>query len=152
MQNYFQDLYQFVNVIKEIIKYYPKVIILVKFTTPYNSQKIIPRLFCNNTLWYKRRVVRDKYLPMILLANVECCCLSLKANNPVAVGKARSKQQTHQCGEYSPDPGDDKVLCVQVHGDASFSAQVCLFNNLRHLCLGIFYSNTEDLVLKMQIK
>lgn len=47
----------------------------------------------------------------------------LEANNPVAVGKARSKQQTHQCGEYSPDPRDDKVLCVQVHGDASFSAQ-----------------------------
>lgn len=47
----------------------------------------------------------------------------LEANNPVAVGKARSKQQTQQCGEYSPDPVDDKVLCVQVHGDASFSAQ-----------------------------
>ena len=52
------------------------------------------------------------------------CFISIKANNPVAVGKARAKQQLYQCGEYSPDPTDDKVLCVQVHGDASFSAQV----------------------------
>ncbi|XP_061173979.1 2-oxoadipate dehydrogenase complex component E1-like [Saccostrea echinata] len=47
----------------------------------------------------------------------------LEANNPVAVGKARAKQQNLQCGEYIPDPADEKVLCVQVHGDASFSAQ-----------------------------
>lgn len=57
------------------------------------------------------------------------CFIPIKANNPVAVGKARAKQQLYQCGEYSPDPTDDKVLCVQVHGDASFSAQVCSVQN-----------------------
>ncbi|KAK3092434.1 hypothetical protein FSP39_002811 [Pinctada imbricata] len=49
----------------------------------------------------------------------------LEANNPVAVGKARAKQLLKGSGEYSEDktsPVSD-VLCVQVHGDASFSAQ-----------------------------
>ncbi|XP_052769860.1 2-oxoadipate dehydrogenase complex component E1-like [Mya arenaria] len=50
----------------------------------------------------------------------------LEANNPVAVGKCRSKQQSLQEGDYSVDgasqPGD-RTLCIQVHGDASFSAQ-----------------------------
>ncbi|XP_048733031.1 2-oxoadipate dehydrogenase complex component E1-like [Ostrea edulis] len=47
----------------------------------------------------------------------------LEANNPVAVGKARAKQQTLRCGEYSPETTAKRVLSVQVHGDASFSAQ-----------------------------
>ncbi|XP_053405380.1 2-oxoadipate dehydrogenase complex component E1-like [Mercenaria mercenaria] len=50
----------------------------------------------------------------------------LEANNPVAVGKCRSKQQTLQEGDYS-NAGEsqqgDRTLCLQVHGDASFSAQ-----------------------------
>ncbi|KAK3755337.1 hypothetical protein RRG08_026067 [Elysia crispata] len=50
----------------------------------------------------------------------------LEANNPVAAGKARSKLQTLRSGHYSTNidakPGD-KVLCLQVHGDASFTGQ-----------------------------
>ena len=55
-------------------------------------------------------------------------CAFFQANNPVAAGKARSKLQTSQSGHYSNSqdakPGD-KVLCLQVHGDASFTGQVC---------------------------
>ncbi|KAL5008021.1 hypothetical protein ScPMuIL_013602 [Solemya velum] len=50
----------------------------------------------------------------------------LEANNPVAVGKTRAKQQRHGVGDYSGDDmarSGDGVLCVQVHGDASFTAQ-----------------------------
>ncbi|XP_059162546.1 2-oxoadipate dehydrogenase complex component E1-like [Physella acuta] len=50
----------------------------------------------------------------------------LEANNPVAVGKARSKLQTGKLGDYSCKPGalpGDGVLCLQVHGDASFVGQ-----------------------------
>ncbi|XP_048356968.1 2-oxoadipate dehydrogenase complex component E1 isoform X1 [Sphaerodactylus townsendi] len=50
----------------------------------------------------------------------------LEAINPVAVGKTRGRQQSLRDGDYSPDcsaqPGD-KVICLQVHGDASFSGQ-----------------------------
>ncbi|XP_013414055.1 probable 2-oxoglutarate dehydrogenase E1 component DHKTD1, mitochondrial, partial [Lingula anatina] len=50
----------------------------------------------------------------------------LEASKPVAVGKARGRQQTLKDGDYSDDPAavmGDKVLCLQVHGDAAFSAQ-----------------------------
>ncbi|XP_060070880.1 2-oxoadipate dehydrogenase complex component E1-like [Ylistrum balloti] len=50
----------------------------------------------------------------------------LEANNPVAAGKVRAKQQTLREGDYCDEEGTspgDKVLCLQVHGDASFSAQ-----------------------------
>lgn len=50
----------------------------------------------------------------------------LEAINPVTQGKTRGKQQAKQEGDYSREsnaqPGD-KVICVQVHGDASFSGQ-----------------------------
>uniref|UniRef100_A0A3P8XSF6 2-oxoadipate dehydrogenase complex component E1 n=1 Tax=Esox lucius TaxID=8010 RepID=A0A3P8XSF6_ESOLU len=50
----------------------------------------------------------------------------LEAINPVTQGKTRSRQQIRQEGDYSADesaqPGD-KVVCLQVHGDASFSGQ-----------------------------
>ncbi|XP_077194045.1 2-oxoadipate dehydrogenase complex component E1 isoform X1 [Paroedura picta] len=50
----------------------------------------------------------------------------LEAINPVAVGKTRGRQQSLLDGDYSLDssaqPGD-KVICLQVHGDASFSGQ-----------------------------
>ena len=45
----------------------------------------------------------------------------------MSVGKIRSKQQTLREGDYSltgESSQGDKTLCVQVHGDASFSAQV----------------------------
>ncbi|KAJ8384333.1 hypothetical protein AAFF_G00205860 [Aldrovandia affinis] len=50
----------------------------------------------------------------------------LEAINPVTQGKTRGRQQAKQEGDYSSEsnarPGD-RVLCVQVHGDASFSGQ-----------------------------
>jgi probable 2-oxoglutarate dehydrogenase E1 component DHKTD1 len=46
----------------------------------------------------------------------------------VAVGKARASQLSLKDGHYNDteNPGrhGDKVLCIQVHGDASFSGQV----------------------------
>nr|XP_023664650.1 probable 2-oxoglutarate dehydrogenase E1 component DHKTD1, mitochondrial [Paramormyrops kingsleyae] len=50
----------------------------------------------------------------------------LEAINPVTQGKVRGRQQVRQEGDYSSDsnaqPGD-RVMCLQVHGDASFSGQ-----------------------------
>jgi probable 2-oxoglutarate dehydrogenase E1 component DHKTD1 len=53
----------------------------------------------------------------------------LEAVNPVAMGKARAKQM-HLYEEVVSDPScsiGDRVLCVQMHGDAAFTGQVCLF-------------------------
>ncbi|XP_075064744.1 2-oxoadipate dehydrogenase complex component E1 [Mixophyes fleayi] len=50
----------------------------------------------------------------------------LEAINPVAVGKTRARQQSLSDGVYSADSSaqpSDKVVCLQVHGDASFSGQ-----------------------------
>jgi len=54
----------------------------------------------------------------------------LEANNPVAVGKARARQQSLREGDYASDDNNnnnsgagDNVLCLQVHGDASFIGQ-----------------------------
>lgn len=68
----------------------------------------------------------------------------LEAVNPVAVGKTRGRQQTLQDGDYSQDasarPGD-RVICLQVHGDASFSGQGIVpetftLSNLPHFRVG----------------
>ncbi|KAG8576947.1 hypothetical protein GDO81_010025 [Engystomops pustulosus] len=68
----------------------------------------------------------------------------LEAINPVAVGKTRARQQSLCEGDYSPDssaqPGD-KVVCLQVHGDASFSgqgvvAETFTISNLPHYRIG----------------
>ncbi|XP_010619657.1 probable 2-oxoglutarate dehydrogenase E1 component DHKTD1, mitochondrial, partial [Fukomys damarensis] len=68
----------------------------------------------------------------------------LEAVNPVAVGKTRGRQQARQDGDYSADgaarPGD-RVLCLQVHGDASFCGQGIVLetftlSNLPHFRIG----------------
>lgn len=68
----------------------------------------------------------------------------LEAINPVAVGKTRARQQSLSEGDYSSDnaaqPGD-KVVCLQVHGDASFSGQGIVpetftISNLPHYRIG----------------
>ncbi|XP_036432329.1 LOW QUALITY PROTEIN: probable 2-oxoglutarate dehydrogenase E1 component DHKTD1, mitochondrial [Colossoma macropomum] len=68
----------------------------------------------------------------------------LEAINPVTQGKARGRQQVKQEGDYSNDsqawPGD-KVICLQVHGDASFSGQGIVLetftlSNLPHFRVG----------------
>ncbi|XP_069765756.1 2-oxoadipate dehydrogenase complex component E1 isoform X1 [Narcine bancroftii] len=64
----------------------------------------------------------DRPLHVTMLPNPS----HLEAINPVVVGKTRGRQQSRQDGDYSPrgsaQPGD-KVVCVQVHGDASFPGQ-----------------------------
>ncbi|XP_072528397.1 2-oxoadipate dehydrogenase complex component E1 [Salminus brasiliensis] len=68
----------------------------------------------------------------------------LEAINPVTQGKTRGRQQVKQDGDYSNDaqalPGD-KVICLQVHGDASFSGQGIVpetftLSNLPHFRVG----------------
>ncbi|XP_028933578.1 probable 2-oxoglutarate dehydrogenase E1 component DHKTD1, mitochondrial [Ornithorhynchus anatinus] len=68
----------------------------------------------------------------------------LEAVNPVAVGKTRGRQQSRLDGDYSLDvsaqPGD-KVICLQVHGDASFCGQGIVpetftLSNLPHFRVG----------------
>lgn len=68
----------------------------------------------------------------------------LEAVNPVAVGKTRGRQQSRRDGDYSLDgsaqPGD-KVICLQVHGDASFCGQGIVpetftLSNLPHFRIG----------------
>lgn len=68
----------------------------------------------------------------------------LEAINPVTQGKTRARQQVKQDGDYSSDPHSqpgDKVICVQVHGDASFSGQGIVtetftLSNLPHYRVG----------------
>lgn len=68
----------------------------------------------------------------------------LEAINPVAQGKARARQQLQKEGDYSPEdsaqPGD-RVVCVQVHGDGSFTGQgivpeTLTLSNLPHYRVG----------------
>uniref|UniRef100_A0A672NNA8 2-oxoadipate dehydrogenase complex component E1 n=1 Tax=Sinocyclocheilus grahami TaxID=75366 RepID=A0A672NNA8_SINGR len=68
----------------------------------------------------------------------------LEAINPVTQGKTRGRQQVKQDGDYSTDPHarpGDKVICLQVHGDASFSGQGIVtenftLSNLPHFRVG----------------
>ncbi len=71
----------------------------------------------------------------------------LEAVNPVALGKTRARQLTCRDGPYSvvPEPPDvcprTKLLSLQVHGDAAFSAQGVVteslgLSNLPHFDVG----------------
>ncbi|XP_028168209.1 probable 2-oxoglutarate dehydrogenase E1 component DHKTD1 homolog, mitochondrial [Ostrinia furnacalis] len=62
--------------------------------------------------------------------SVRFCLLNnpshLEAANPVSMGKARSRQLLLKEGDYSPDGSTvmgDKVINVQIHGDAAFTGQ-----------------------------
>ncbi|KAM9376665.1 2-oxoadipate dehydrogenase complex component E1 isoform 1-T1 [Pholidichthys leucotaenia] len=68
----------------------------------------------------------------------------LEAINPVAMGKTRARQQLRREGDYSPEdnaqPGDE-VVCLQVHGDGSFTGQgivteTLTLSNLPHYRVG----------------
>ncbi|XP_070763323.1 2-oxoadipate dehydrogenase complex component E1 [Enoplosus armatus] len=68
----------------------------------------------------------------------------LEAINPVAQGKTRARQQLRKEGDYSPQdnaqPGD-QVICLQVHGDGSFTGQgivpeTLTLSNLPHYRVG----------------
>ncbi|XP_071454032.1 2-oxoadipate dehydrogenase complex component E1 [Hetaerina americana] len=54
------------------------------------------------------------------------CPSHLESVNPVSMGKTRARQQLLKDGAYSDDSNarwSDKVLNIQVHGDAAFAAQ-----------------------------
>lgn len=68
----------------------------------------------------------------------------LEAINPVAQGKTRARQQLRKEGDYSPEdsaqPGD-QVVCLQIHGDGSFTGQgivpeTLTLSNLPHYRVG----------------
>lgn len=68
----------------------------------------------------------------------------LEAINPTAQGKTRAMQQLRKEGDYSSEddaqPGD-KVICLQVHGDGSFTGQgivpeTLTLSNLPHYRVG----------------
>ncbi len=53
--------------------------------------------------------------------------------NPVAMGKTRSRQLYRRAGDYTVSASDearsgDVAMCLQVHGDGSFTAQVRHWN------------------------
>ena len=57
----------------------------------------------------------------------------LEAINPVALGKTRAKQFS-MLKTLSEEPGNcfpgDKVMCLQLHGDASFTGQGIVMEGL----------------------
>ena len=72
----------------------------------------------------------EKPLHVSLLPNPS----HLEAINPVALGKTRAKQfallkELQREGETSCMPGD-RVMCVQLHGDASFTGQGVIMEGL----------------------
>ena len=56
----------------------------------------------------------------------------LEAANPTALGLARARQMTLLEDSREEENKDcflgDKVMCVQMHGDAAFTGQVSLFS------------------------
>jgi probable 2-oxoglutarate dehydrogenase E1 component DHKTD1 len=66
----------------------------------------------------------------------------LEAANPVALGKARARQMYLYESNTSPDCSlGDKVMCVQMHGDAAFTGQGVVtetlgLSNLPHFTAG----------------
>ncbi|KIO24447.1 hypothetical protein M407DRAFT_212813 [Tulasnella calospora MUT 4182] len=68
----------------------------------------------------------DKQVQVSLLQNPS----HLEAINPVALGKARAKQYS-MIRDSSPDCAlGDKVMCVQLHGDAAFAGQGVVMETL----------------------
>ncbi|XP_069689764.1 2-oxoadipate dehydrogenase complex component E1 isoform X2 [Periplaneta americana] len=66
--------------------------------------------------------IGDKTLHVTLLPGPS----HLEAVNPVSMGKTRGRQQSFKEGGYSPESSSqwsDKVLNIQIHGDAAFTGQ-----------------------------
>ncbi|GJJ14902.1 hypothetical protein Clacol_009172 [Clathrus columnatus] len=87
---------------------------------------VMSHLTANPTIKYPNA----EHLQVSLLPNPS----HLEAINPVALGLARAKQYTLlQSPNYINDPTcnlGDKVMCVQVHGDASFTGQGIVMESL----------------------
>ncbi|KAG5638575.1 hypothetical protein H0H81_011795 [Sphagnurus paluster] len=73
----------------------------------------------------------------------------LEAVNPVALGKTRAKQ--YSLLKTSPDDCElgDKVMCVQLHGDASFSGQGVIMEGLG---LSVVSSSIDSSVANLDIQ
>ncbi|KAF2897265.1 hypothetical protein ILUMI_08905 [Ignelater luminosus] len=66
--------------------------------------------------------IDDKFLHVTVLYNPS----HLEAVNPVSMGKTRAKQMEYRDGDYSSSETQkwsDKILNLQVHGDAAFAGQ-----------------------------
>jgi probable 2-oxoglutarate dehydrogenase E1 component DHKTD1 len=90
----------------------------------YGTGDVISHLVSSVDLQFKN----DMKLHVTMIPNPS----HLEAVNPVAMGKARAKMLTHQTGPYTGDTSshDIKVLCLQIHGDASFAAQGIVMESL----------------------
>ncbi|KDQ52171.1 hypothetical protein JAAARDRAFT_210725 [Jaapia argillacea MUCL 33604] len=84
---------------------------------------VISHLFTSPTLQYEGA---SKPIKVSLLPNPS----HLEAVNPIALGKTRAKQ--HSLLKSSPEDCmlGDKVMCVQLHGDASFTGQGVVMETL----------------------
>ena len=90
------------------------------------SSDVISHLFCSKTFHFEGE--HPLYVSMIPNPS------HLEACNPVAVGKARAKQMVLADHDYKDDAEcklGDKVMCLQFHGDAAFSAQGIISENLQ---------------------
>ncbi|KAL8589860.1 hypothetical protein ACOMHN_020863 [Nucella lapillus] len=93
----------------------------------------------------------DKSVHVSLIPNPS----HLEANIPVSLGKARAKQQRSQAASYSSSPDarpSDNVLCLQVHGDASFTGQGVVVESLSFAdCAHFTVGGSIHLVVNNQV-
>ncbi|KAI8331977.1 oxoglutarate dehydrogenase, E1 component [Choanephora cucurbitarum] len=88
----------------------------------FASGDVISHLTNNPTLDYNGKPVHVSLLP-----NPS----HLEAINPVAMGKARAKQTGLLSSQSDTDCNlGDRVMCVQIHGDAAFSSQGIVMESL----------------------
>lgn len=98
----------------------------------FASGDVISHLVNNPDLTYD-----GKQVHVSLLSNPS----HLEAINPVAMGKARAKQTELLASSADNCNLGDRVMCVQIHGDAAFAGQgVCMetlgLSNLAHYSSG----------------
>eukprot|EP01135_Chromosphaera_perkinsii_P001331 Nk52_evm58s164 gene=Nk52_evmTU58s164 len=118
-------------------KYFHKLAGNPEIATEYQATcDVISHLFCSKGFDFGT----DKNVYVSMIPNPS----HLEACNPVAVGKARAKQMLLMDHDYKDDLScniGDKVMCLQFHGDAAFSAQGIIsetlqLSNLPHYSTG----------------
>jgi hypothetical protein len=93
---------------------------------------IIPRLrFC--TIHHTWVIIRDFVVPSLSLI------VSPEAINPVAMGTTRAKQYAMLHASSQGCMLGDKVMCVQLHGDAAFTGQGIVMESLGLSTIGALY-------------
>jgi len=128
------------NVLTDLLQFSPTTLFhKVKGNSEFSSDvsangDVLSHLFNSPTLNYGS----EKLLHVSTLPNPS----HLEAVNPVALGKARAKQM-HLFQEHSEKDCflGDRVMCVQIHGDASFTGQGIVMealglSNLPHFTSG----------------